>query len=284
MRGFGLFKPRASRDLLLREAAEDLFARVRQLDATPFRGRVQMRGQHAQNRGGAGHDFWQYRDFQTGDHARDADWRQSARTDRVLIRQKEKETQKKSTVWLQNDADMHFGGTKGSFTKYETGAVIALTLNMLGQEHHDIVTLSGVGTVKPDDLTHILSGADFEPSADDLPGQELTLIGDFTAPIETLEETLFKAIPPHKKVTLLQILDPVELDLPFSGRTIFERMQNREHVLSVETIRQTYKDRLAKHNETLGDLCKERNWTYLQIRNGQDLLDPLLLSLERNSA
>jgi uncharacterized protein (DUF58 family) len=284
MRGFGLFKPRASRDLALREAAEDLFARLRELEAAPFRGRVQMRGQHAQNRGGPGHDFWQYRDFQTGDHARDADWRQSARTDRVLIRQKEKETQKKSTVWLQNDADMHFGGSKDSFTKYETGAVLALTLTMLGQEHHDIVTLSGVGAVSADDLTYILSGADFQPSVDDLPGQDVTVIGDFTAPIETLEENLFKAIAPHKKVTLLQILDPLELDLPFSGRTIFERVQQREHVLSVETIRQTYKDRLAQHCAVLADLCRERNWTYLQIRNGQDLLDPLLLTLERQAA
>ncbi len=283
MRGFGLFKPRASRDLALREAAEDLFARLRQLDATPFRGRVQMRGQHAQNRGGAGHDFWQYREFQPGDHARDADWRQSARTDRVLIRQKEKETQKKSTIWLQNDSDMHFGGSKGSFTKYETGAVIALTLNMMGQEHHDIVTLSGVGAVPSDDLTHILADADYAPSPDDLPGQELTLIGDFTAAMQTLEDDLFKAIPPHKKVTLLQILDPLELDLPFSGRTIFERMQNREHVLSVETIRAIYKDRLAQHCALLSDLCRERNWTYLQIRNGQDLLDPLLLTLERQA-
>lgn len=284
MHGFGLFKPRPSRDLLIREAAEDLFARLRQLDATPFRGRVQMRGQHPQNRGGAGHDFWQYRDFQTGDHARDADWRQSARTDRVLIRQKEKETQKKSTVWLQNDADMNFGGGKSGFNKYETGAVIALTLNMLGREHHDIVTLSGIGAVSADDLTHILSAAEFQPSADDLPGQELTLIGDFTAPIETLEDDLFKAIPPYKRVTLLQVLDPVELDLPFSGRTIFERLENREHVLSVETVRQTYKDRLAAHCATLQELCKERNWIFVQIRNGQDLLDPLLLTLERRGS
>ncbi len=281
MKGFGLFKPKPSRDLALREAAEALFARLRQLDATAFRGREQMRGQHRQNRGGAGHDFWQYRDFQTGDHARDADWRQSARTDRVLIRQKEKETQKKSTVWLQNDADMHFGGSRGSFTKYETGAVIALTLHMLGQEHHDVVTLSGIGAVPTDDATHILADADFQGSVDDLPGQELTLIGDFTAPIETLETDLFQGIAPHKKVTLLQILDPVELDLPFSGRTIFERLQNREHVLSVETVRETYKERLAAHCALLAALCKERNWTYLLIRNGEDLLDPLLLTVER---
>ena len=44
-----------------------------------------------------------------GDHARAIDWKQSGKSDRLLIRQKEQETQQRTAVWLQNDASMMFG-------------------------------------------------------------------------------------------------------------------------------------------------------------------------------
>jgi uncharacterized protein (DUF58 family) len=270
---FRLFQKRADRATLLRQQAEDVFAQLRTVQASASLAGTPLRGQHSQRQGGPGHDFWQYRDFQSGDHSRTIDWKQSAKTDRLLIRQKEKETQKRTTIWLQNDASMNFSGSAHRQTKYECGAVVALVSAMLGAERHDPVSLSGVGAVTMDDLTHILAEGDFQCEVDDLSGHEVFLIGDFL----DFDHT-FDGIPPHKRVHLIQILDSVEIDLPFSGRTLFEHPSgaDQEQILSVTDIRSAYQAKLQAHLDDLKHLCKSRNWSYTFIRSGEDLFEPLL--------
>lgn len=280
--GFGWLRPRPDRALRLRAAAEEELARLRQLIADPFRNQVFLRGHHLQRRGGPGHEFWQYREFQPGDPARTIDWRQSGRSDRILTRQKEKETQKKTTLWIENDADMHFGGEGQAdrFDKYETAAIIALVIGLFNHEHHDLTTLSGAGAVTPDALTARLAAADFHAHADDLPGQELFLLGDFIEPLPGMASSFFDLIPPHRQVHLLQILDPLELDLPYSGRVLFE--DNAAHsadALNVATIRDAYLGRLETHCREISAYCERRNWTYALVRCGDPLsatLSPLL--------
>lgn len=270
---FRLFAQREDRAVILRQQAEDLFARLRNVETKVNLAGTPLRGQHNQRQGGPGHDFWQYRDFQSGDHSRSIDWKQSAKTDRILIRQKEKETQKRTSIWLQNDIGMNFSGTRHGQTKYECGAVISLVAAMISAQRHDPVSLSGVGSLSLDDMTHILAEATYQPSVDDLTGHDVFLIGDFLSADHFLE-----ALPSHKKVHLIQILDPVEIDLPFSGRTLFEHPAgyDHEHILSVTEIRSSYQNKLQLHLADLSQYCKSRNWSYTFIRSGQDLFEPLL--------
>lgn len=281
MKGFRLFEKRADRATLLRQQAEEVFAQLKSAQAPTSRAGTPLRGQHNQRRGGPGHDFWQYRDFQGGDHSRSIDWKQSAKTDRILIRQKEKETQKRTTIWLQNDAGINFSGNPNTQTKYECGAVIALVAAMLSAQRHDPMSLSGIGHVTVDDLTHILAEGEFQPAIDDLTGHELFLIGDFLAP-----DQKFDAIPPHKTVHLIQILDPVEIDLPFSGRTLFEHPSgsSQEQILSVTEIRTAYQQKLQAHIDDLRHLCKSKHWSYTFIRSGNDLFEPMLDVISHSKA
>ena len=46
-------------------------------------------GVHGRRRMGAGDAFWQFRQYQSGDPASRIDWRQSARTDRLYLRERE---------------------------------------------------------------------------------------------------------------------------------------------------------------------------------------------------
>ena len=47
---------------------------------------------HNQHKTGTGEKFWQYREYIFGDRPQDIDWRQSAKGDRIYIRQKEWQT------------------------------------------------------------------------------------------------------------------------------------------------------------------------------------------------
>ena len=267
---FRLFERRENRAVSLRQQADDLFARLKDARVSKSMSGTPLRGQHNERKGGAGHDFWQYRDFQNGDHARMIDWKQSAKSDRTLIRQKEKEIRRRTSIWLQNDASMAFGTPE----KYECGCVIALVAAMLCENRHDPVSLCGVGHMSLNTMTDILADKQYQPGAGDMVGQEIFLIGDFLSPFPEI----FNEVPDNRTVHLIQILDPAELDLPFDGRVIFEPPagQESEHILNVSSIRTEYKARLQSHIDHIQAECLSRNWSYTFIRNGQSLLEPLL--------
>jgi uncharacterized protein (DUF58 family) len=267
---FRLFERRENRAVTLRQQAGDLFARLKDAHVSRSKPGLPLRGQHNERKGGAGHDFWQYRDFQNGDHARAIDWKQSAKSDRLLIRQKEKEIQRRTSIWLQNDSSMAFGAPE----KYECGSVIALVAAMLCENRHDPVSLCGVGYISLDTMTDILANKQYRPDVSGMSAEEIFLIGDFLSP----SHEIFNGIPDNKTVHLIQILDPAELDLPFDGRVIFELPagSGSEHILNVDSIRTEYKARLQFHNDQIRADCLSRDWSYTFVRNGQDLLEPLL--------
>lgn len=267
-----------SRDIRLRELAEDLFAQLRKARADALASGAFMRGQHLQRSGGPGHEFWQYREFQGGDSSRTIDWRQSARTDRILIRQKEKEAQHRSTIWIDTGSSMQFSGDAKTLSKYDCACVMALVVALLGRDRHDPVSLSGAGPLSVDDMTHVLTERIFQSSADDLGGHDIILLGDFLSPIEELRRTLFDAIGGHKRVFVVQILDPAEIDLPYNGRIVFETPDSgaREQILDVAGIRAAYQHRLQTQIDDVRSYALSRSWSYHFIRTGQDYLPALL--------
>lgn len=275
MKPFRFFERREDRAIVLRQQAEDVFARIRNsLPSSSMTG-TPLRGQHNQRRGGMGHEFWQYRDFQGGDLSRSIDWKQSAKSDRILIRQKEQETQKRTSLWLQNDPGMAFKGA-APFSKYETGCILTLVTAMLCEERHDPFILSGAGRLSLDTLTHVLDEARTQPLLNELRGEDIFLIGDFLE--EDFDRAIFDLVPGNRMVHVIQILDPQEIDLPFSGRTVFEHpgAHEREQILNVASIRDAYAERLAAHLQTVRDSCAARHWSYTFIRSGQDLAVPYL--------
>src|SRR3954451_5604219 len=58
-------------------------------------------GVHGRRRVGTGETFWQYRRYEPGDSAARIDWRQSAKTQPVYVRENEWEAAQ--SVWLWHD-------------------------------------------------------------------------------------------------------------------------------------------------------------------------------------
>jgi len=58
-------------------------------------------GVHGRRRVGQGETFWQFRDYELGDTPQLIDWRQSAKSDRVFVRELEWEAAQ--SVWIWRD-------------------------------------------------------------------------------------------------------------------------------------------------------------------------------------
>ncbi|MFP4271250.1 MAG: DUF58 domain-containing protein, partial [Alphaproteobacteria bacterium] len=87
-------------------------------------------GVHGRRRVGVGESFWQFRPYQPGDATAAIDWRQSAKGDRVVLREQEWEAAQSVWLWVDRSASMGFRSRHGP-TKYERAQVLALALASL---------------------------------------------------------------------------------------------------------------------------------------------------------
>ncbi len=83
-------------------------------------------GLHGRRRAGPGETFWQFRQFQASDTLRQIDWRRSASSDHLYVREREWEAA--HTVWLWPDLSqsMNFRSHLATTTKRDRAALLML--------------------------------------------------------------------------------------------------------------------------------------------------------------
>lgn len=238
-------------------------------------------GVHGRRRVGQGETFWQFRRYRVGDPASRIDWRRSARSHRTYVRETEWEAAQ--SVWLWRDASpsMRYRSSPRLPTKMERASLLLLStasLLMTGGEHvgllgHDRVARSGRSTLAEMtvNLARDLGGGDDEslPRVERLPRHaQIILIGDFLTPFDETEGLVKRFAAGGIAGHLLQVLDPAEEELPFSGRTRFEGLE-REGAMTVgkaEGLRNDYQNRLAALRDSLANLARLTGWTLTMHR------------------
>ncbi len=254
-------------------------------------------GVHGRRRVGVGETFWQFRQYMPGDTANRIDWRQSAKSQRVYIRETEWEAAQSVWLWRDNSPSMHYRSPGTAQTKAARATLLLLAtaaLLMRGGEHiallgRERVARSGRGAL--DRMTMSLIADGDRPAANDatsglpeparLPRySHLVLLSDFLTPFGEIEALVRRHASQGVVGHLVHILDPAEEDLPFSGRTRFEGME-QEGVITVgraEALREDYQARVAALRAGLIDLAHSVGWTFTGHRT--DLPpQPALLSL-----
>ncbi len=233
-------------------------------------------GVHGRRRVGQGETFWQFRRYRPGDSASRIDWRRSAKSHRTYVRETEWEAAQ--SVWLWRDASpsMRYRSDRRLETKADRAALLLLasaSLLMLGGEHvgllgYDRIARAGRSTLAEMtiNLAREESGAAPQaslPQAERLPRHaQVILISDFLSPFEETEALVKRFAAGGVSGHLLQVLDPAEEELPFSGRTRFEGLE-REGDLTVgraEALRTDYKARLQALRDSLANLTRRTGW------------------------
>ena len=81
---------------------------------------------------------------------------------------------------------------------------------------------------------------------------------------------------------LLQIVDPAEEDLPFTGRVRFHGLEGEEArtVGRVESVRSAYHERFAARRAALVDLSRSIGWTFASHRTDRPPQTALLALYE----
>ena len=225
-------------------------------------------GVHGRRRAGIGESFWQFRRYASPDSSSDIDWRQSAKSQHIFVREREWEAAQ--TVWFWRDASANMSFKSGAVSKRARADLLLLSLASLlvrGGERVGFMGMEGAPAASRLALTRI-GRAMFGKGQGSLPpqvpmtrGNQLVWFSDF------LEEGAFDAMKrlSHLGVEghLVRIIDPAEEDFPYSGRTRFESPlgEGEEIFGRAEKIRTAYRTRFTAHGERIAQAATRLGWT-----------------------
>ncbi|MEM7243287.1 MAG: DUF58 domain-containing protein [Pseudomonadota bacterium] len=231
-------------------------------------------GAHGRKRAGQGEDFWQYRMAEYGDDLRRIDWRRSAKSDKLFIRQKEWQAAQSVYFWVDPGASMAFGDVPKSDRAQLLALAIAILLSKSGERFGllDLPEPPKTGETQLGKMARAMMGrsavqdyAKLVPVA--LPkGSRAVFLSDFLGDWDGLRDALSRVADQGVRGVLMQVLDPAEVAFPFKGRTIFESMQKSLsfEARRADALRQAYLDKLAQRSEALQALARKTGWRFTQ--------------------
>ena len=120
------------RVVALRHEGEDAAARLPALLAEADRiAATVAQGVHGRRRSGIGETFWQYRHHRPEDGRAAVDWRQSAKSDQLFVRQNEWEAANTVSLWRDASASMQFASNRNLPSKADRAAVCLIAVAAL---------------------------------------------------------------------------------------------------------------------------------------------------------
>jgi len=236
-------------------------------------------GVHGRRKAGMGETFWQFRRYRAEDASTAIDWRQSAKSQHLFVREREWEAAEAVWFWRDSSPGMDFKSAASKVSKLERANVLLLALASLLVRGGERIALLGdgraptTGRVPLRRIAHELT--DNEPQGIALPpnaplskNAQFVWISDFLSPFGDIENTLRRIAGQGLGGHLIHIIDPAEEDFPYQGRVQFDAPAgNLSEILGrAETTRDAYRAKFKAHAETLAELARRLGWTYLAHR------------------
>lgn len=233
-------------------------------------------GVHGRRKAGMGESFWQFRRYRAEDPSIAIDWRQSAKSQHLFVREREWEAAQSVWFWRDGSPGMRF--KSAAVTKIERANLLALSLASLLVRGGERVALLGEGNGPAasrvalrrmaDVLTAPPADTALPPDAPVTRNAQFVWLSDFLSPLEEIEGVLARLTRHAIGGYLVHIIDPAEEDFPYHGRTRFEASKGSmsETLGRAETIADAYRARFRAHAETIAEMARRLNWNYLAHR------------------
>ncbi len=234
-------------------------------------------GMHGRRKAGIGQSFWQYHHYRPGDPSTAIDWRQSAKSEHLYVREREWEAAQSVWLWRDGSPSMRFGSSAEQ--KIERASLLALALGVLLVRGGERIALFGEREPPANSRAAYrrigFALAERAPSDNPLPpdvplprNAQFVWFSDFLSSLEDIEHTVRRLTRSNAGGRLVHIIDPAEEDFPFSGRTRFETVSGSEnHTLGrAESVAGEYRVRFKAHAEAVALLARKLGWNYTSHR------------------
>jgi uncharacterized protein (DUF58 family) len=238
-------------------------------------------GLHRSPHKGYSVEFKEHRPYVQGDEIRAIDWKVFGKTDRLYIREFEEETNLRATLVVDSSGSMNYVGSRaGGISKYQYAVRLAASLAYLMIGQQDGVGLATFDTKVNEFLparsraSHLQAifrsllrmppGGETEmaPVLGGLAAQLhrrglIILISDCFADVPSLLHALTHFRHARHEVLVIQVIDPDEVDFPFTGRLRFQDLEKIGGFEDVDaaSLRKAYQTKFAEFRKELTDGC-----------------------------
>lgn len=242
-------------------------------------------GHHGRRRSGPGDMFFQYRPARDGEDRTRIDWRASARTEKLFVREKEWQVAQTVWLWVDPSPSMDFKSRADLPTKRERAQLLGLacaTLLMRGDER--VATLDGQvpPTQSADALVRLhaafaRNGGSLPPLAHVGNRSHVLLVGDILPDAPAVAAWAEHLSAHGAALSVVEVSDPVEETFPFKGPTVFEGLEGEGDLLTADPrkLRADYLALRARTRASLVTLCRRSGGVYLPHVTSATAEDPL---------
>lgn len=244
-------------------------------------------------------EFAEHRQYVQGEDIRHIDWKVFGRTNKYYVKQYEEETNLACLIAVDCSESMTYQSPKTAMSKHDYAICIAASLAYLALKQRDSVGLALFDEkvtryVRPSNhmsqwktIINELQGktgpvkTSMVKVLDDLSERLkrrtlVILISDFFDDPQAIRDGLRRLRYRKNEMILCQVMDPAELDFPFSGPTKFKGMESSGTLLTEPTmLRQKYLEEVEGFLAALRKTCRELHLDY-ELYNTSDPLDVAL--------
>jgi uncharacterized protein (DUF58 family) len=228
-------------------------------------------GVHGRRRIGPGDSFWQFRPYVQGDQTQRIDWRQTARTDRVYVRDTEWEAAQTVYLWRDPSPRMAWSADPALPRKRDRAELILLALGSLLLRAGERVAWHGAGgrpasgTAMLAQLAAAMTAAPgLPPWPERLPRYAgLVIATDGLDPAEEIAARIRALAGLSLRGHVLHVLDPSEIDFPFTGRLRFRPVTQGSAAVTIpraEAVREAYAARIAAQIQAVAQEATRAGW------------------------
>jgi uncharacterized protein (DUF58 family) len=242
-------------------------------------------------------EFLQHREYTPGDDLRHLDWKVLGRSDRTFIRQYEQETNYVAYILLDGSRSMNYGSAWT--TKLQYGKVIAACLLYLILQQRDAVgielfdttarqvaprasTLGAINSVLMALASFSAQGQTDVASALHNAAERISrrgivivisdLFDDEQKFLNGLQHLRFAG----HEIIVFHVLDPAEMEFPFSGAVEFNDMECSETiVVHAHEIRTSYLRQIEQFCRRIRVGCDQNDSHYVLANSGRPLRETL---------
>jgi len=236
-------------------------------------------GVHGRRKSGMGETFWQFRRYAQGDARNAIDWRQSAKSQNLFVREREWEAAETVWFWHDSSSSMDFASDRNLPTKRDRANLLGLALASLLVRGGERVAIFGdrespvSGRMALKHMTRVLTAEQSHRSA--IPPEiiaekraQVIWFSDFLSPVSAIETALARLLGGGLSGHLVHIVDPAEQEFPYTGRARFEwKNIRRDDIFGrAEHARDEYRRRFEAQSDAVRLLARRLGWTFLAHR------------------
>ena len=254
-----------------------------------------LSGLHRSLYQGYGSEFFQYRNYVPGDDLKYVDWKVFARQDKFFTKLFQEETNMNCCFLLDASASMAYRGERAPCSKLRYACMLAACLAYLSRRQGDRVGFYAYNetlttAIRPGMRTGHLHRILVEMArvqaegranhdtvlnqiAEDLRRRGVVILAsDFLDVEANLTQWLRRLRFAGHECIVVQILDPDELDFPFSGSIRFRDAENRSEVVTApELVADSYRRDMAEFTAQIRLAALEQDADYLLARTTDNL-------------